>query len=95
MFRNRTTLETACAELDLSVIHINVNAVFQIKPKMLFSIHDQTGVKLLRRPQLKFSHLNNHKSCHKFKDFVSPMCNCGTEIETIKHFFLTLPIPSQ
>ena len=43
---------------------------------------------LLRRLQQKFK----HKFCHKFKDCVSPMCNCGTQIETIKHFFLALSI---
>ena len=68
---------------------------FKSKQRSLFSIHDQIGVNLLKRLQLKFSHLGKHKFCHKFKDCVSPMCNCGTEIETIKHFFLALPIPSQ
>ena len=39
---------------------------------------------------MKFSHLSKHKFCHKiiFKDCVSSICNCGTEMETIKHFFL-------
>ena len=54
-------------------------------------MHDQIDAKLLRRLQLKFSHLSKHKFCHKFKDCVSPMCNYCTEIETTKHFFLALP----
>ena len=53
----------------------------------LFSIHDQIGVKLLTRLRLKFSHLNNLKFRHKLNDCLGPMCNCGTEIETTKHFF--------
>ena len=61
----------------------------------LFSIHDQIGVKLLTRLRLKFSHLNNLKFRHKFNDCLGPMCNCGTEIETTKHFFLAMPIPCQ
>ena len=38
---------------------------FKSKQRSLFSIHDQIGVKLLRRLQLKFSHLSKHKFCHK------------------------------
>ena len=66
---------------------------FKLKQRSLFAIHDQTGVKLLARLQLKFSHLNKHKLRHKFKDCASPMCYCGTEIETTKNFFHALPIP--
>ena len=44
-------------------------------------MQDQIGVKLLIIPRLKLSHLDKHKFRHKFKYFVSPMPNCGTEIE--------------
>ena len=64
---------------------------FKSKQRSLFSIHDQIDIKLLSRLQLKFSHLSKYKFCHKFKDCVSPMCNCGIEMETIKHLFLALP----
>ena len=74
---------------------INVNAVFHIKKISLFSINDQIGVKWLTRLRLKFSHLSKLKFWHKFKDRVKSMCNCGTEIETTKHFFLASPIPCQ
>ena len=46
-----------------------------------------TIVKLLTRLLLQFSHLNEHKFCHNFKDSVGPMCTCGTETETTSHFF--------
>ena len=39
----------------------------------------------------KFSHLNEHKFCHNFKDSVVPMCDCGKETETAEHFFLRCP----
>ena len=65
---------------------------FQLKQKK-FSIHDQIGVKLLTRLQLNFSHLCKLKFCHKFKYCARPMFNCGTEIETTKHFFLAFPVP--
>ena len=66
---------------------------FKSKQRSLFSIYDQIGVKLLRRLQLKFSHKFSHKFCHKLKDCASPICTCGTEIETTKHFFLALAKP--
>ena len=62
--------------------------VFSLKQRSLFSIHDPVGVKLLTRPRLQFSHLNEHKFRHNFKDCVSPMCDCGAEKETTSHFFL-------
>ena len=35
-----------------------------------------------------YSHLNEHKFRHNFKECVSPMCSCGLEIESTQHFFL-------
>ena len=61
---------------------------FNLKQKSLFAIHDPAGVKLLSRLRLKFSHLNEHKFRHNFKDPLSPMCNCGSETETTDHFLL-------
>ena len=37
---------------------------------------------------LSFSHLNEHKFRHRFKDTVDPMCKCGLETETTLHFLL-------
>ena len=42
----------------------------------------------LRVYKLKFSHLNEHKFRHGFNDTINPMCACGTEVETTKHFLL-------
>ena len=61
---------------------------FNLKQKSLFAIHDLAGVKLLSRLRLKFSHLNEHKFRHNFKDALSPMCDCGSETERTDHFFL-------
>ena len=60
-----------------------------LKQKSFFAIHDPAGVKLLSR--LKFSHLNEHKFRHNFKDALSPMCGCGSKTETTDHFFLRCP----
>ena len=46
---------------------------FNLKQRSLFAIHDPVGVKLLSRLRLKFSHLNEHKFRHNFKDAASPM----------------------
>ena len=61
---------------------------FISKQRSLFSIHDEIGVKLLTRLQIKFSHINEHKFCHKFRDRVRSICNCGAEIETTLNSFL-------
>ena len=66
--------------------------LFSLNQRSLFSIHDPVGVKLLTRLRLQFSHLNEHKFCHNFKDFVSPMCDCGAETETASHFYLRCQI---
>ena len=53
-----------------------------------FYIHDPQGVKSLSRVRLNFSHLNEHKFRHNFRECLSPLCSCGLEIESIQHFFL-------
>ena len=59
-----------------------------LNQRSLFSIHDPVGVRLLTRLRLQFSHLNEHKFRHNFKDCVSSMCDCSAETETTSHFFL-------
>ena len=57
--------------------------LFSLNQKSLFSMHDPVGVKLLTRLPLHFSHPNEHKCRHNFKDFVSPMCGCGSCVTNI------------
>ena len=61
-----------------------------IKPKdnSIYAIHDISGLKLLTRLRLNFSHLNEHKFRHNFKDTTNPMCSCGFESETTDHYLL-------
>ena len=61
---------------------------FNLKQKSLFAIHDLPGVKLLPKLRLRFSHLNEHKFRHNFKDALSRMCDCGVDTETTDHCFL-------
>ena len=61
-----------------------------IRPKenSVFAIHGTKGLKLLTCLTLNFSHLNEHKFRHGFKDTVDPMCKCGLETEKTLHFLL-------
>ena len=54
----------------------------------LFDIHDPIGVKLLNRLRFNFSHLNEHKFRHGFRDTLNPICNCNSEVETTSHYLL-------
>ena len=74
-----------------NIIKSMLKDFFNLKQKSLFAIHDPIGVKLLSRLRLKFSHLNEHKFRHNFKDALSPMCDCGSETETTDHVFLCCP----
>ena len=42
----------------------------------------------MTRLRLNFSHLNEHKFRHGFKDTIDPMCKSGLETETTIHFLL-------
>ena len=61
-----------------------------IRPKHVdtFGIHNPIGMQLLTRLRLGFSHLNEHKFRHNFRDFLNHLCECKLEPETISHFFL-------
>ena len=74
----------------VSVNKFKVTILSLIKPKKnsVFAIHDTKGLKLLTRLRLNFSHLNEHKIRHGFKDRVDPMYKCGVETETTPHFLL-------
>ena len=50
-----------------------------IRPKenSVYAVHDISGLKLITRLRLNFSHLNEPKFRHNFKDTINPMCSCG------------------
>ena len=47
-----------------------------IRPKLIdtFGIHNPIGLQLLTKLRLGFSHLNEHKFWHNFRDFLNPLC---------------------
>ena len=61
-----------------------------IRPKenSIYAMHDISGLKLLTRLKLNFSHLNEHKFRHNFKDTINPMCSCGFEPETADYYLI-------
>ena len=64
-----------------------------IRPKMnpVYNIHDPIGLKFLTRLRVNFSHLREHKFRHNFLDTLNPLCSCGLEIESTKHYLLHCP----
>ena len=54
----------------------------------LFKAHNPIGVKYLNRLRLNFSHLNEHKFQHNFRDTVNSLCYCNNETETTSHYLL-------
>ena len=62
-----------------------INFISSLENK-IFNIHDQFAIKLLKRLQLVFSHLREHKPWHNF--LIHFKCSCSTELETTNRFFL-------
>ena len=74
----------------MSFLKIREIVLSFIRPKenSVCAIHDTKGLKLLTRLRLNFSHLNEHKFRHGFRDIVDPMCKWGLETEATLHFLL-------
>ena len=54
----------------------------------IFNIFDPIGLKLPTRLRLGLSHLNEHRFCHTFEDFLNPLCSCSLKIEDNTHYLL-------
>ena len=61
---------------------------YKTEENSLFNVHSSIGVKYLNRLRLNFSHLNEHKFHHNFRDTVNPLWCCNTETETNSHYLL-------
>ena len=51
----------------------------------IFNISHSFGIKMLTRLRLGFSHLREHRSNHRFKDTLNPLCSCSVEDEIKTH----------
>ena len=99
VFKSRFSFKVRERDLNFLILIIrNIVSVNKIKginlsfirPKenSVFTIHDTKGLKLLKHLRLNFSHLNEHKFRHCFKDTVDPMCKWSLETEITLHFLL-------
>ena len=50
---------------------------------------------VLNRLRLNFSHLNEHKFHHNFRDTVNPLCCCNNETETTSRYLLRCHLLSE
>ena len=53
----------------------------------IFNVPDSLSLTYLTRLSIVLSHLLERKFRHNFQDSLSPICNCGNAIESIKHYF--------
>ena len=56
--------------------------------RAIYSINNPVGLKLLTRPRLGLSHLNEHRFNQNFKNCINPLCSCSLEIESTYQFLL-------
>ena len=71
-------------KLDINIKNMTSYTAFEnallsfMRPKHVdtFGIHNPIGMQLLTRLRLGFSHLNEHKFRHNFRDFLNPLCKC-------------------
>ena len=61
-------------------------------PNSVFECHNSQGIKFLARLRLGLNHLLEHKFKHSFQDSPNPLCKCGAEVESTKHFLRHCPI---
>ena len=65
--------------------------VDSLRPKLspVFGVQNNQGVIFLNRLRVGFSHLNEHKFRHGFRDTLDPFCTCRTNsIENTQHYLL-------
>ena len=83
-------------KLDTSIYQAASYSVFRkalldfIRPtaNSTFGTNDVSGLKLLTRLRVGFSHLREHKFKHNFQDTLNPLCPCSLEAEDTYHFFM-------
>ena len=72
----------------LSIFKKSLLVFCKFEENSLFNVHNPIDVKYFNRLRLSFSHLNEHKFHHNFRDTVTLLCCCNTETETTRHYLL-------
>ena len=99
IFSNFFFLSQAIREwnkLDTSICQAPSYSVFRkalldfIRPtaNSTFGTNDVSGLRLLTRLRVGFSHLREHKFKYNFQDTLNPSCPCSLEAEDTYHFFM-------
>ena len=57
-------------------------------PNSTFGTNDVSGLKLLIRLRVGFSHLREHEFKHIFQGRLNPLCPCSSEAEDTYHYFM-------
>ena len=57
-------------------------------PKLVFRIHDPTGLSYLTQLRVGLRKLNFHKFKHNFRDTINPMCPTNEGVKHTEHFLL-------
>ena len=60
----------------------------KVNKRSTFNMHDPIGVRLVTRLPLDLRQLEELKFRNSFNDIVSPICGCGSEIESTEHLLL-------
>lgn len=87
--QKKLNFKTRKTELLLSFRKILLK-IDQPLPKSSFNIYNTTGLKLLVRLKLAFSHINSQRFSLNFSNRVNPLCSCSLEIESWFHFSCTV-----
>ena len=69
-----------------SVCKSNIFKFIRPSPNSVYNYHNPRGICLITRLRLSFSHLREHKFKHGFQDTLNPLCSCGNDVESTKHF---------
>ena len=71
-----------------SVSRINLLKKIKLQTNTIYSIYNPSGIKLLTRLRLGFSHLNECRLNHSVDDCVNLFCTCSLEPVSVLHFLL-------
>ena len=71
-----------------SIFKSNVLKFIRPSPKSVSICYNPRGICLTTRLRLGLSHLRKHKFKYSFQD---PLCSCGNDVESTKHFLLHCP----
>ena len=87
--REWNKLDTSiCQAPSYSVFRKGLVDFIRPTPNSTFGTNDVSGLKLLIRLRVGFSHLREHEFKHIFQGRLNPLCPCSSEAEDTYHYFM-------